>query len=133
MLEGYNDFKTWCEENNKQYLLKEWDYKKNTIKPTDISETNNPKVWWKCNKCGHEWESLIRSRKKGTGCPNCAIIERTKRKSKKVKNLDTGEIFNSLTEATAKYYNNARCPTISNCCKGKVETAAGYHWEFYNE
>ena len=30
------------------------------------------KVWWKCQKCGHEWQAVIASRAKGTKCPLCS-------------------------------------------------------------
>lgn len=51
--------------------------------------------------------------------------------NKKVINLDTGEIFNSISEAMEKYPN---CGThISSVCKGKRKTAGGYHWTYYYE
>ncbi|MBQ3597442.1 MAG: zinc-ribbon domain-containing protein [Clostridia bacterium] len=27
--------------------------------------------WWKCSKCGHEWQAQIIKRNKGQGCPEC--------------------------------------------------------------
>ena len=53
-------------------LLKEWIFEKNTIQPTEISAGSSKKAWWKCKKCGHEWCSVISSRKNGCGCPQCA-------------------------------------------------------------
>lgn len=55
---------------------------------------------------------------------------------KKVKQIDpkTGKViktYNSITE-TLKELNlteNARC-RISNCCKGRIQTACGYKWQF---
>ena len=49
--------------------------------------------------------------------------------SKPVKNLDTDEIFNSVTEAMKKY------PTgnIYSCCQGRAKSAGGYHWEYIKE
>ena len=72
-LEGYNDLKTWCELNNRESILKEWDYHKNTINPSQISPRNNKKVWWRCS-LGHEWESAVgsRTRKRPSGCPYCS-------------------------------------------------------------
>ena len=29
---GTIDFETWCKNNNKEYLLEEWDYKNNDLK-----------------------------------------------------------------------------------------------------
>ena len=36
------------------------------------------KVWWECSSCGYEWEAIIESRTKGTGCPKCAHKSRGK-------------------------------------------------------
>ena len=48
---------------------------------------------------------------------------------KKVICIETGEIFNSMTEAQKiKKVNN-----ISLCCSGKYKTAGGYHWRYYEE
>ena len=55
------------------YLLSEWDYGKNTIMPTDIFASSPKKVWWKCKKCGYEWQAKINNRALlGRGCPCCA-------------------------------------------------------------
>ena len=64
---GVNDLKTI----NPQ-LIWEWDYSKNTKKPEEYLPNSGKKVWWKCRKCNHEWEAVIRSRNKGCGCPKCA-------------------------------------------------------------
>ncbi len=55
-------------------LMKEWDYKKNTLNPADLSQGSNKKVWWKCVDCGYTWETKIiyRAGKDLTGCPACA-------------------------------------------------------------
>ena len=66
---GVNDLESWCNANMPE-LLAEWDYEKNTIKPSEISKTSNKKVWWKCSK-GHEWEAVIANRSHGTRCPYC--------------------------------------------------------------
>ena len=46
---------------------------------------------------------------------------------KKVKNIDTGEIFNSIRAAARAFNINAM--GINYCIKGKQKTAAGYRWE----
>ena len=66
---GENDLESWCKENMPE-LLDEWDYEKNTIKPSEISKTSNKKVWWKCSE-GHEWQAVIANRVHGTRCPYC--------------------------------------------------------------
>lgn len=57
--------------NHNPELLKEWNYKKNEIDPHNISYGTNKKVWWKCSKCGNEWQATVYNRFYGTGCPLC--------------------------------------------------------------
>lgn len=74
VLTGFNDFRTWCINNNRTDLLKEWNFQKNKdLKPENISAKNNRKVWWK-DSLGHEWESTIGSRtgNRPSGCPYCS-------------------------------------------------------------
>lgn len=62
----------YCKFNNKEYLLKEWDYEKNyPLKPIDVINANNKKMWWIC-PAGHSYLQTISSRKRGSGCPKCA-------------------------------------------------------------
>lgn len=56
---------------NRPDLLKEWDFNKNRIKPSDITVKNSKKVWWLCSK-GHSWRSPVYSRSSGYGCPYCS-------------------------------------------------------------
>lgn len=67
--EGYNDFASQYPE-----LLSEWDYKKNSellkITPDSITAHSDKKVWWICEK-GHSWQTHVRSRTAGRGCPYC--------------------------------------------------------------
>ena len=54
-------------------LLDEWDYEKNgTMQPEDVTPFSDKKVWWRCRTHGHEWEAVVKSRTKGTGCPVCS-------------------------------------------------------------
>lgn len=67
ILVGYNDLATLKPE-----LLIEWNYKKNSKTPQEYFSSTNQKVWWKCSKCGQEWETTINARSKGSSCPYCA-------------------------------------------------------------
>ena len=52
-------------------LMEEWDYEKNNklnIDPTVLGEASHTKAWWKCKKCGFEWETSPHDKK---ACPNC--------------------------------------------------------------
>lgn len=66
---GENDF-----QNEHPELLKEWNYDKNKIKPTELTSGSNLKVWWIC-KLGHSYEASVVNRIKGTGCPYCANLK----------------------------------------------------------
>lgn len=64
---GFNDLATTHPE-----LVKEWHPTKNkNLNPTNIVAGSVQKAWWKCKNCGYEWNSQIRHRAKGVGCPVC--------------------------------------------------------------
>ena len=69
VLKGYNDLETFYPE-----LATEWIYQKNgELTPATVAVASNKKAWWKCKKCGGEYESYICNRTlKGVGCPYCA-------------------------------------------------------------
>ena len=67
VLKGYNDLQTI-----NPALAKEWNYEKNKeLTPSDVMSNSGKRVWWKCSK-GHEWQSCISHRNKGSGCPYCS-------------------------------------------------------------
>lgn len=58
-------------------LAKDWDYEKNyPLTPEMFFAGSEKKVFWKCSKCGYEWEANINSRNSGYGCHRCANRER---------------------------------------------------------
>ena len=65
-IKGENDLMTVNPE-----LCKEWNYKRNEIKPDEVSQFSNKKVWWICSK-GHEWQAIPSNRINGNGCPYCS-------------------------------------------------------------
>lgn len=67
LLKGFNDFATRQPE-----LAKEWSDRNLPLTPDMVNEKSRKKVWWKCPVCGFEWQSLVKSRIKGTVCPVCA-------------------------------------------------------------
>lgn len=46
----------------------------------------------------------------------------------KVRNIETGEIFNSIREAAEKY--NILPTHITRVCRGRRNKTGGYHWEY---
>lgn len=55
-------------------LAPEWHPTKNgDLTPYDITVGSHQKVWWKCLKCGYEWQAVVRERVKGfCKCPHCS-------------------------------------------------------------
>ena len=64
VLKGFNDLLS-----QKPSDAEDWDYEKNKeIEPFSIAAKSGRKVWWKCKKCGFEWETSPHDKK---ACPNC--------------------------------------------------------------
>ena len=62
---------TDCFLAKKRKLSKEWHQTKNgELTPKDIIAGSARKTWWICFY-GHEWQTAIKYRLKGTGCPHC--------------------------------------------------------------
>jgi len=38
---------------------------------TEIAAKSSRKLWWRCERCGHEWEATVGARAVGSGCPEC--------------------------------------------------------------
>lgn len=54
----------------------------------------------------------------------------SKKRIRKVLNIDTGEVFSSVREANIAY--NIK-HDVCRCCNGRLETAAGYHWRYIED
>ena len=64
--DGINDFASQSPE-----IAAEWS-EKNPDKPSDFANHSPHLAWWKCRKCGYEWQAKIADRvKRGCGCSNC--------------------------------------------------------------
>ena len=57
-----------------EHLLDQWDMERNNnLAPSDVAFSANQKVWWKCPRCGHGWETSVKNRTgKNTSCPKCS-------------------------------------------------------------
>lgn len=54
-------------------IAEEWNYDKNGKIIYSYSLHSKKKYWWKCNECGHEWETSLRNRLYfKTGCLRCS-------------------------------------------------------------
>lgn len=59
-------------ENNPE-LAKEWHPTKNgEVTAFNVTEKRFKNAWWRCSKCGYEWEASPNNRSKGSGCPCCS-------------------------------------------------------------
>ena len=66
LLPGFNDFTSRHPE-----LAKEWS-KKNVLRPDQVPVKRAGKFWWKCKKCGGEYEMWLDSKARGAKCPYCS-------------------------------------------------------------
>ena len=73
LVTGINDFATEHPD-----LATEWSCR-NKEMPTQVWSKSRQKVWWKCNRCGHEWQAVINSRVNGSICPECVRRDRMER------------------------------------------------------
>lgn len=57
-------------------LIDDWNIEKNgVLTPFKIKPKSNKKVWWKCSKCEHEWQTSPAHRVVDkTGCPKCVAL-----------------------------------------------------------
>lgn len=111
VLKGYNDLETLNPS-----LANEWNYKKNTLTPNDVTAGSNQKVWWICSKCGYEWRAIIAYRKQHSNCPKCSgSIKRNK------ENYYNNEKWLIMYEYAKQYYlkhNNLEIPATYICEDG---------------
>ena len=69
LVAGSNDFGTEF-----PVLAKQWDYSKNTLKPSEVFSGSGTQAWWRCEK-DHSWSaSLVNRTSNGTGCPICTKV-----------------------------------------------------------
>ncbi len=67
LLKGYNDFKTLYPD-----ISKEWHPTLNgEFKPEDIICRASKNVWWKCSKCGYEYQKKVVQKVLYHKCPKC--------------------------------------------------------------
>lgn len=67
ILAGFNDLATLYPK-----VAAEWSERNLPLTPDSVNDKSRQNVWWKCQKCGYEWKSVVASRVKGAACPVCA-------------------------------------------------------------
>ena len=99
--------RTYCEENNRQRILKEWDTKKNLpLTPDNIAPSSSVPVWWKCEN-GHSWCTQVRSRAKSpTGCPVCREEKLAAKRQRRFEEARTKHLSGRTRTANNKKQNH---------------------------
>ena len=116
------------------HLASEWNSEKNgSLTPENVAAKSSQKAWWICSVCGYEWEAIISNRTRlGAGCPRCANFKsRKQKKCRKILCIETQTIYDSIAEIERQIGINHTC--IIACCKGKHQTAGGFHWKYADE
>lgn len=71
---GINDLAT-----TRPDIAIDWHPTKNgKLKPTDVTKGRRNMIWWKCHKCGFEWQDTLNHRNRGRGCSNCNKLSKRK-------------------------------------------------------
>jgi len=52
-------------------LVIEWG-SSNKLSPYSVSEHSNRRAWWRCRRCGREWQAAVKDRSHGKGCSACS-------------------------------------------------------------
>lgn len=107
-------------------LAKEWHPIKNgSLTPDHLTCGSHQKVWWKCAEGeDHEWEAVIKSRTKGSGCPVCSNF-------KPVNSNCLATVFPELAKEWHSIRNNDLTPydvTPSSSKKVWWKGICGHEW-----
>ncbi|MBR3000526.1 MAG: zinc-ribbon domain-containing protein, partial [Oscillospiraceae bacterium] len=106
-----------------------------SVEVLGIYKRKSSRIKCRCRECGYEWMTSGQSLLQGSGCPACArrmSSEKQKgipvtRRIRKVRCVETGEVFRSATAASHSL--GLSDPCVNNAAK-KGGTAAGFHWEY---
>ena len=93
------------------------------INHRDENKTNN--LYTNLEWCDHKYNTNYGTRTERWREHN---KDKHERQQKKVLNVTTGEIFNSLKEVEEKL--EIPHSNVSKCCHGERKTAGGYEWQF---
>ena len=131
LCKGFNDLETWCKNNKRLEILNEWDSTRNgELKPSEVTAFNGKRVWWVCSVCGNSYQTAVSDRTRGNQktCGHCSRRIAEQCHNKKVINVETNTIYDSLKDA-AKAVGLSSPQLITAACK-KGTLSGGYHWRF---
>lgn len=100
------------------------------IKVIGTYVSRNKPILVQCSECGKTWQAYPGNLLRGSSCKSCKFKNTVRQRSKKIRCITTGEIFNTFKEAAEKY--NISCSTICLCCNdsSKHKHAGGLEWEY---
>lgn len=82
-----------------------------------------------CSECNKVWQSYPGNLLKGQGCKSCKLKNTIRKRSRKIRCINTGEIFDTLKEAAEKYNISSSAICLCCCKKPKNKHAGGQKWE----
>jgi hypothetical protein len=92
-----------CLQTINPSLAKEWHPTKNdSLTPEDVTVGSKKKAWWQCSK-GHEWNTTVKNRNNGQGCPYCAN-----------KKVNDENCLQTINPSLAKEWHPTNTTTIHN-------------------
>ena len=101
-------------------LVDEWHFEKNMpLTPEMFMPKSNQKVWWKCNKCGHEYLSLISTHTSGSICPKCANKIRGKKRARPIDGQSLAILEPKIAAIWDKELNGSLTPNDVSRASGK--------------
>lgn len=98
-----------------------------------VCNHDQTRMTFECRACGHVWSAQaygLITKSRSSGCRKCSVRAMLRRRSRKVRCITTGEVFDTLREAAAKY--GVSRSAISQCCSEppKLKRAGGREWEY---
>lgn len=119
-----------CLAKNYPNLAEEWHPNKNgDFTAYDITPGSHKIVRWYSKDCGHEWESSIKNRVSGNGCPKCRYKKAAKSRTKKPEQfqLEFGKISNGEYTLLSEYENVYKKIQVKhNICGHEYDVAPGH-------
>ena len=87
---------------------------------------NRVKVKCYCRKCNNTWMAMPHNLLNGHGCPVCKGINAKIRRQRRIRCVETNEVYESIKEAKQV----TGISSISDCLRNRISCAGGFHWEY---
>lgn len=87
---------------------------------------NRVKVKCYCRKCNNTWMAMPHNLLNGHGCPVCKGINAKIRRQRRIRCVETNEVYESIKEAKKV----TGISSISDCLRNRISCAGGFHWEY---